>query len=179
MNFKISQLHNSNRLNDIYNLRVLSYENSPKSNLINSQTYPNGMFDSLDSNKNTLHWIVEDNNIIVASARLAILDDIGDIKDVKETIDINKIPNTRPFAYFSRLVILEDYRKSGIRSLLDDIRIEYLKKNENIKFAVAWAISKRHNSLEELGFNNIGSNNYSWANGFSEELSMYLKINTQ
>ena len=92
---------------------------------------------------------------------------------------INKIPNTRPFAYFSRLVILEDYRKLGIRSLLDDIRIEYLKKNENIKFAVAWAISKRHNSLEELGFNNIGSNNYSWANGFSEELSMYLKINTQ
>lgn len=139
-------LKDKNRLKEIYNLRVTAYENSSKYNFVNKRLYPDGLFDDFDEKMNTIHWIIEDNNKIIAAARVAIIENHEEFKDFK--IEIDKI-NTA-FAYFSRLVIHQDYRKIGLSKKLDEVRINNLKNN--IFLIVAACTKDREQSLVKYGF---------------------------
>jgi len=157
-------LINTSRLQEIYNLRVQAYENSPKSIYVNKEIFPNGWSDHLDECEDTFHFIIEDNNVIVASCRLALINDINKLTDLDEALEKYKIPLDRPFAYFSRLVVHKDYRKLGIPDSFDNYRINFLKEKTNAKFAIGWATPDRHPSLLKYGFKNLGIFNYKFAN---------------
>jgi len=155
-------LTDKSRLQEIYDLRLEAYENSPKSIYVNRLNFPNGLFDELDEKEDTIHWIVEDDRKIVATARISILYKLNDIKDLDSDFDNYNIPKERPFAYYSRLVVHHQYRKLGIVNELDEIRVKYITSNENIKFAIAWATSDRNEGLIKIGFNKFGLFNYTW-----------------
>lgn len=157
-------LNDKTRLQEIYNLRVQAYENSPKSIFVNKQMFPMGWSDHLDESENTFHFIVQDNNVIVASSRLALINDINKLTDLDEALEKYKIPTDRPFAYFSRLVVHKDYRKLGIPDSLDNFRINFLKEKTDAKFAIGWATPDRHASLLKYGFENLGVFDYKFAN---------------
>ena len=152
------------RLQEIYNLRVEAYENSPKSKFVNREIFPKGWRDHLDESEDTYHFIVQEENLIVAAGRVAIIDHIEKITDLDEAFAKYKIPDDRPFAYFSRLVVHKDYRKKGIPDSLDNFRINFLKEKTNAKFAIGWATPDRHPSLLKYGFENLGKFNYKFAN---------------
>jgi predicted GNAT family N-acyltransferase len=178
--YKPELLTDKSRLQEIYDLRVTAYENSPKSIYVNKEIFPQGLFDHLDNRDQTFHWIVKDNNKIIAAARLAIIDDLNEIKDLDEALDKYEIPKHRPFAYYSRLVVHHDYRKLGLVNILDKVRIDYLHENQNIKFAIAWATSDRDKALTNFGFKSFGEFNYTWGGEFREALNVcfyYKPIN--
>jgi predicted GNAT family N-acyltransferase len=157
-------LTNKSKIQEIYDLRVSAYENSPKSIYVNKELFPNGWRDHLDELEDTYHFIVQDKNKIVASGRVAIIDDIEKITDLDEAFEKYTIPEGRPFAYFSRLVVHKDYRKLGIPDSLDNVRINFLKQNSLAKFAIGWATPDRHPSLFKYGFVDLGLFNYKFAN---------------
>jgi len=160
--FQLVVLTDKCRLQELYDLRVTAYEQSPKSIYVNRQQFPNGLSDHLDERHTTLHWIIKDGNAIIAAARLAIINNLADIKDLDEALDKYRIPENRPFAYYSRLVVHPDYRRAGLVQALDNVRIEYLKNHKEIKFAIAWATPDRHEALNAYGFKSFGEFNYSW-----------------
>lgn len=164
-NYTPELLTDKSRLQEIYDLRVTAYENSPKSIYVNKEIFPQGLFDHLDDRDQTFHWIVQDGNNIIAAARLAIIDDLKEIKDLDEALDKYEIPKDRPFAYYSRLVVHQDYRKIGLVNILDKVRIDYLHEQKNIKFAIAWATSDRNEALTDFGFKSFGEFNYTWGGG--------------
>lgn len=174
-NFKPKLLKDKARLQEIYDLRVMAYENSPKSEFVNRQIFPNGLFDNLDERDKTLHWIIEDENKIIASARIAVCNNFEDLKnDVPDFLDNYKIPKSRPFAYYSRLIVHHEYRKFGFVNKLDKIRVEYLQNQDELSFALAWASSNRHKALENFNFINLGDFNYNWGGSKSLVQSMFL-----
>ena len=73
-NFEPIILKDKSRLQEIYDLRVSAYENSPKSEFVNRQIFPNGLSDFLDKRDKTLHWIIEDKNKI--KEKVNITDDL-------------------------------------------------------------------------------------------------------
>lgn len=159
-------LIDKSRLQEIYDLRVTAYENSPKSVYVNREIFPNGWFDNLDTRDETLHWIVEDNDKIIASARLALLDNI---KDTNEDFDKFELPNERPFAYWSRLVVHPNYRKRNVVNMLDKVRFDFINTNQNIAFSVCCASDDRSKILTDIGFKYLGDFMFNW-NGRSEQL---------
>lgn len=170
-------LIDKNRLQEIYNLRVTAYENSLKNNFVNKRLYTDGLFDDLDKKNNTIHWIIEDNNKIIASARVAIIENHEDFKDFKVEIDSNKI-NT-PFAYFSRLAIHQGYRRIGLAQKLDEIRVNYLKDNKNISLTIAACTKNRDQALIKYGFKFSNHYNFKMHGKFEgiEHSIYYLLLN--
>ena len=164
MNLTPTLLTNKSKIQEIYDLRVSAYENSPKSNYVNTKLFPNGWKDHLDESEDTYHFIVEDKNKIVASGRVAIIDNIEKITDLDEAFEKYALPEERPFAYFSRLVVHKEYRKMGIPDSLDNVRINFLKENRLARFAIGWATPDRHPSLLKYGFENLGLFNYKFEN---------------
>jgi len=173
-NFKPQLLTDKSRLQEIYDLRVTAYEHSPKSVYVNRQTFPNGWSDDLDELDNTIHWIIEDDHKIIASARLAILENI---EDTNEDFDKFELPTERPFAYWSRLVVHPDYRKLGAVEVLDNIRFQFLNTNTRIAFSICCASMDRSEALMNLGFNYLGDFMYDWG-GPEQVISAYLFTGT-
>ncbi|UBB89933.1 hypothetical protein J4771_00860 [Candidatus Kaistella beijingensis] len=174
-NFEPIILKDKSRLQEIYDLRVSAYENSPKSEFVNRQIFPNGLSDFLDKRDKTLHWIIEDKNKIIASARIAFCNDLEDLKvDVPDSLDNYKIPKSRPFAYYSRLIVHHEYRKFGFVNQLDKARVDFLQNQKEFSFALAWATSDRHKALENFNFKNLGNFNYNWGGSKSLIQSMFL-----
>jgi len=169
--YKPELLTDKSRLQEIYDLRVTAYENSPKSMYVNKQTFPNGWSDHLDEKENTLHWIVEENNKIIASARLAIL---NNIKDTNEKFDKFEIPIERPFAYWSRLVVHPDYRRTNSMMALDSVRKTYIFTNYEIKFALCCVTDDRSKALLRLGFNYLGDFMYNLGGQNKSSQRIYL-----
>lgn len=160
--FKPQLLTDKSRLQEIYDLRVTAYEHSPKSVYVNRMTFPNGWSDDLDELDNTIHWIIEDENKIIASARLAILENI---EDTNEEFDKFELPVERPFAYFSRLVVHHKYRKIGLADSLDRVIIKFITDKIEIKFSICLATPNRHKALLELGFRTLGDIEFNWGGG--------------
>jgi predicted GNAT family N-acyltransferase len=163
-------LTDKSRLQEIYDLRVVAYEHSPKAMYVNKQTFPKGWYDELDEREQTLHWIIEENQKIIASARLAILDDI---RDTNEEFDKFNLPIERPFAYWSRLVVHPEHRRTGAMMLLDAVRKAYLANNPYIHFALCCVTEDRSKVIERLGFNYLGEFMYNW-NGPQQLISAYM-----
>lgn len=150
------------RLQEIYNLRVIAYENSPQSNSVNRKIYPNGWSDHLDELENTIHWIVIDDGKIIASARLAIL---KNLVETNEELGSFGLTDNVSFAYWSRLVVHPDYRRTRTMMRLDAARKEYIDNNKQIKFALSCVIDARAKSLLRLGFEYKGTVPYNWGGG--------------
>lgn len=174
-NFSPTLLKNKARLQEIYDLRVTAYENSPKQEFVNRKIFPNGLSDILDERDETFHWIIEDDNKIIASARIAICNHLEELSnDISSTLQDSAIPKTRPFAYYSRLVIHQDYRKLGLVEKLDKIRVDFLKNDNTIPFSIAWATKNRHLALQNLGFIKLGEYNYNWGGSKNQVQAMFI-----
>jgi predicted GNAT family N-acyltransferase len=173
-NLQPELLTDKTRLQEIYDLRVTAYENSQKSLYVNRQTFPNGWSDHLDHREQTYHFIIQDRNRIVASARLAIIDDLQEIKDLDEALGNFDIPQVRPFAYYSRLVVHQDYRKLGFVNILDEVRMIFLRKHSDIHFAIAWATPDRHEALLSYGFTHLGNFNYKFVGNYNQYQGIFL-----
>ncbi|MBS1776337.1 MAG: GNAT family N-acetyltransferase [Bacteroidetes bacterium] len=169
-------LTDKSRLQEIYDLRVTAYESSPKSIYVNRNTFPNGWFDHLDPLEETLHWIIEQENKIIASARLAILQDL---KDTNEDFDKFELPPDRPFAYWSRLVIHPSYRRSSAKAVLDNVRLKYIRDNQEIKFALCCASQDRWNSLLSLGFRYLGDFMFNWDGKAEQKIGAFILLNSK
>ena len=140
------------RLKEIYLLRAKAYENSFYGKLINTDLYPHGWTDFLD--ESSFHWVVEHDGKIIASARITVIAEFSDIVKLGAEIDETTLPDDRPFVLFSRLVVLQEYRKLGLSRQLDQIRI--LKWVEtNLSFAIATCTDDRVSSLSKQGFKKV------------------------
>jgi predicted GNAT family N-acyltransferase len=167
-------LTDKSQLQDIYDLRVIAFEDSPKSCYVNHLTFPNGWYDHLDTQEQTHHWIIEEDKKIVAASRVAFIGDLSEIEDLGAALDTYNIPQKSPFAYFSRLVVYPRYRGQGYAAVLDAIRLDFLYKSKELNFAIAWCSPSRKEALKNLGFNYVGDFNYTWGGNQSHAQCMHL-----
>jgi hypothetical protein len=162
------------RLQEVYDLRVTAYENSPKSIYVNRQLFPIVWFDHLDQREEALHWIIEQENKIIAAARLVLL---HDLKDTNEDFDKFDLPPDRPFAYWSRLVVHPSHRRTKAMQELDNIRMKYLQNNSQIKFAVSCVTEDRKPCLLRLGFVYLGDFMFSWDGKAEQKIGAFILLN--
>jgi hypothetical protein len=163
-------------LQEIYDLRVAAYEESPQAQFINRTIYPNGWSDSLDEHEGSLHWVIFDKGAIIASARLTILQDI---QEVREDVPEHLLPEDRPFAYWSRLVVHKDYRRTRSMMKLDSIRKAFILNDDNIKFAFTCVVPARGNSLLRLGFHYLDDIAYKWGGNEQNEGTLRIYVLTK
>jgi len=148
-------LKNPQRLDEICKLRCLAWENSPFPSAINFVNYPNGYEDALD--KKSIHFYsVNQNDEIIGSARLTILNSLDELPYPKVFTTFKVWPAERPFLFYSRLVIHPDYRKNGLKEQMDKIRVRYQFEHA-ISFSVATATCKRAGDISQYGFKTIAT----------------------
>ena len=164
-------LTDKSRLQEIYDLRVLAYEHSHKAEYVNRERFPNGWKDRLDERDETIHWVIEYDNKIVAAARLAIL---NDITEIDENFSSFALPDGRPFAYWSRLVTHPEFRHHNISTLLDNIRKEYLDSHSEISFAICCVTPERIDAINNVGFRFLGDFEYDWGGGITNTQSLLI-----
>jgi hypothetical protein len=146
-------LTDKSRLQEIYDLRVAAWENSERSQSINSSVLPTGWAEEID--KEAYHFVIFDqDDRIAASARVSLHQNISELP-YPSAFEIFDLPIHRPFAFYSRLVVSPDYRSSFFLKKLDLIRIQFLKQNQ-IPFAIATCTEKRLKSIQTLGFEILG-----------------------
>jgi len=170
----LTQLNDKSRLQEIYDLRVTAYENSPKSIYVNRQVFPNGWFDHLDQLDETIHWIVEQENKIIGAARLAVL---HNLKETNEDFEKFDLPPDRPFAYWSRLVVHPSFRGTTAMRELDQVRVKYIQENPQIKFAVSCVTEDRKSCLLRLGFSYLGDFMFNWEGKAEQKIGAFILLN--
>ena len=131
---------------------MAAWEQSPGAQYVNSSFFPQGWADALDSHTTAQHWIVEDGGRIVAAARVVLLDTL---EESGQDFSRFTLPIERPYCYYSRLVMLPAYRKSGLALSFDKIRLHYLQ-TVGVAFAIATTHYKHLDSLLALGWTHIG-----------------------
>lgn len=147
-------LTDKSRLQEIYDLRVDVWENSPKNKFVNRQLFPNGWFDELDDT--AYHWyIINDENKIIASARVNIFDDFTEYPYYEFVRRLN-IPDKLPFALFSRLVIHPDYQGLGLSIRLVSSRMLFCEAKKIFWLQVLATNERIKNLFEKLQFKIIG-----------------------
>jgi predicted GNAT family N-acyltransferase len=154
-------LTDKSRLQEIYELRVAAYKDSPYSRFINEETYPEGYYDNLDSLETTYHWIVENDHQIVGSVRVAV---IRDPKEMEEDLGGLQMPEDRPFAYCGRTVVDPQFRRTEAILKLDQVVRQFISENTWIRFGLCFVIPERINAVKKLGFHKIGEVEYDWGN---------------
>lgn len=77
---KPSLLTDKSRLQEIYDLRVTAYENSPKAIYVNKESFPNGWYDELDDRDETFHFVIEDKKRLLQQQDLQLLMTYGKLK---------------------------------------------------------------------------------------------------
>jgi len=157
-----SILTDKSRLDEVYELRVKVYGQPSIDAHVHKQYLPGGWKDSLDECETAIHWIIEDNDQIIASARLVIL---SNIEDTHEEFQKLPIPDERPFAYWSRLAVDPNYRMSDAVQKLDKARMHYILEHPEIKFAICCVTPERESALLKLNFEHIGDIEYTHPNG--------------
>lgn len=146
-------LTDKSRLQEIYDLRVYAWENSPSPANINRENYPNGFFDKLD--ETAIHWVSFDaDGKIIASARLAIINDVNELP-YPQIFENVSLPAERPFLFYSRLVIHPEFRKCGLKEKFDLVRLRYQVENK-YAFSVATANPNRTKELLKYGWKDCG-----------------------
>ncbi len=154
----ISNIHpeiltDKSRLQEIYDLRVLSWERSPQGHFINKLYFPHGWRDKYD--EQACHWVIENEKAIIASARVCVLDNV---EEMDECFSHFCLPKERPFAFFSRLVVHPAHRGKGISKLMDYARLKFVRDND-ISFTLASVEHEigRNEVLKSLGFKGLGN----------------------
>jgi hypothetical protein len=144
--FKVEILRDRTRLPEVYNLRVIAWEHSEKAAFINKEHFPEGWKDKFDDN--AFHWVIKYHNKIIASARVAMLNQVSDLD---EALNNYNLPQISPIGFYSRMVVHPDFRGNKIVAMMDSVRINFLKCNY-IPYTIAYANDKRIARLEKLGF---------------------------
>lgn len=169
--FTPTLLTDKTRLQEIYDLRVLAWENSEKTEYINRYYFPHGWFDKLD--EDAYHFIVEDERKIIASSRVCI---VNDISEIEENFSQFSLPPQRPLAFFSRLVVHPNYRGRNISKLMDEVRLNFIKNND-IYFSIAYSnVPKRIKSLFNYGFIALGAIQHNYGENQKVETNTALII---
>ncbi|MEI6949755.1 hypothetical protein V9K67_21390 [Paraflavisolibacter sp. H34] len=163
-------LTDKRRLQEIYDLRVLSYEDSPYSVYINKEKFPNGYFDHLDPLETTYHWIVEEDKKIIGSVRAAIIQNLEALKDDLPPLEL---PQNVPFAYCGRTAVHPGFRSGKVMLLLDHAIRRFITDNSEIKFAFCLAVPERVSAVKRLGFQSKGFVPYDWGIGEKTELEAF------
>jgi len=153
--FEPEILEDKSRLQEIFDLRVFAWENSPGADNVNSLKYPNGFSDDLEDI--SIH-IISTNCFgkIIAAARLTVCDSLDQLPypGIFKAY-AHLMPKERPFLFYSRLVIHPDYRKTDLRKMFDDFRA--LKHIElNIPFGLVTVKPKRLLQILPYGFKELG-----------------------
>ncbi|MBF9141183.1 lysophospholipid acyltransferase family protein [Hymenobacter properus] len=165
-------LTEKSRLQEIYDLRVAAYEESPYAKFINREKYPHGYFDELDPLDSTYHWIVEDEqNNIIGAVRAAVLTDLAALEEDVAHLDL---PQNVPFAYCGRTAVHPKARGGRVMLQLDHAIRNFIADNSSIKFALCFVIPERANAVVRLGFHSIGFVQYDWGNGEETALETFL-----
>ena len=165
-------LTDKSRLQEIYDLRVAAWEASERATSVNRKAYPGGWAEELDMD--AFHFVIfNEHNLIVASARISLHKSIEELPcaaSFKSFI----LPEDRPFAFYSRLVVSPDYRSSFFFKKLDQIRVEFLAKRQ-IPFAIATCTEKRLKTILRLGFKILGKTKVQYSD-VGEENAMILLL---
>jgi hypothetical protein len=170
-------LNRKERMQEIYDLRVLAHENSPNKSFINRTIFPSGYSDNIDTLNETYHWIVEHDNKIIASQRIAIVREI-ELLD-KEFHSIEALSET-PFAYWGRIVVHPDFRKTNAMRLLERAGKKFILENPWINFSMCCAVPEKVKALEILGFRKAGMINFHWGANYRSNLyALILKNDKQ
>lgn len=149
-----SLLTDRSRLQEIYDLRLAVWEHSGKSEFVNRKLFPNGWHDELDDV--AFHWITtNDQNKIIASARLNIFQSFAEFPYYSSMKHLS-FPNTKPFAFYSRLVVHPEYRNNGLSRQLFDGRTAFCKEKD-----ITWSQVFINNPyiidlFEKSGYKSIG-----------------------
>lgn len=153
MNYMLYDTPNSQDMNEIYHLRVLSWLSS---GYIKKENFPDGWSDNLD--RTAKIWAVKYNNNIIASGRVNILNDFETIKfkRIFEIFEKKQIKINFPIAFFSKLVVHPDHQKKGLSKMIDQHRIEYSIKRKSKSIILTTDKVWRANSLEKKGWEIIG-----------------------
>jgi GNAT superfamily N-acetyltransferase len=164
-NFKCTILEDKSRLQEIYDLRTTVFEHSVNSIYVNKKIFPEGWKDHLD--ERSVHWIVEDNNNIIAAVRMSIL---YDLEDMHVNVSAFELPAERPFGYYARMVARPDFQGRGICKLFDEATLKYARE-QNLSFVLGISASPRRlQTLLRLGFEDLGVVKYHYAGLSSPEV---------
>ena len=147
-------LTDSSRLSEIYNFRVDVWGQHEKSAIVNRRLFPEGWKDALD--ESAFHWIVtNEEGKLIAAARLNIFNSVEVFPYQCCTRHLS-MPLEKPFAFFSRLVVLPEYRGEGLSFQLAYSRMQFCEAR-GIKWMQAYINNERVKKLySELGFVDIG-----------------------
>jgi len=152
--FQPELLTDKSRLQEIYDLRVAAYEDSQYKEIVNHKLFPSGWTDEVDDH--SYHWILtNDNNKICAAARLTYFDSIEQLKNFGLDLTKFNINCSKPFGFFSRLVIDNFFRGKGISKMFDNARLLKLKE-DNIETALVEVRQERIKTLHNFNFKIIG-----------------------
>ena len=147
-------LTDSSRLSQIYNFRVEVWGEHEKSLIVNRRLFPNGWKDELD--ESAFHWIItNEEDKLIAAARLNIFNSAEEFPYHCCTRHLS-MPVEKPFALFSRLVVLPEYRGDGRSFELAYSRLRFCEER-GIQWMQAYINNERVIRLySELGFVHIG-----------------------
>ena len=155
------------RLPEIYKLRVSAWEHSENSKHVNHNFFPHGWYDNLD--KTAFHWVITDiKNRIIGSARLNVINNLAEIPNKGIFAKFIKIFPAQ-VCFYSRLCIHPDFKNKGLSSILDFVRIEFIKHND-LALTLATSNGIRTNKLQRYGFTILGQENISFAPNAAESL---------
>ncbi len=158
------------QLAEIYQLRVAAWKQNPH---FDASKYPDGIFDSLDPIAH--HWVIEDEDRIVAAARVVVVNQLTDIPNW-QLFNLCELPKVSPLAYLSRLVILPMYQGRGWSGLFDRIRLAFIDE-ANIPCTICYCYSEsnRIKILEKFGFTIVGFVNGSY-NFYKSDAYVQLRV---
>ena len=152
-------LMDNSRLQEIYDLRVLAWENSHLSQQVNCNLFPDGWKDKLDDS--ALHWVIKCDELVIASSRINMIEPA--------------LPGISPQACFSRLIVHPDFRRIGVARMMDRIRIEYVKTN-SIKHSFAYVDETRLYTLMNYGFKYAGKEIHRHSNEAANDMIYKLTL---
>ncbi len=153
MTFEPILLTDKIKLNEVFQLRVNVWENSPQKIFVNRKLFPNGWTDHLDNS--AYNFIIIDSfQNVIAAARLNIFNDYQDFPFYKNVKHLN-LPIEFPYGYYSRLVVSNSHQGNGLSSKLDNSILE-LADTLKLNWLIGLASERTQYMIEKLGFVNLG-----------------------
>jgi GNAT superfamily N-acetyltransferase len=138
-------------MNDIGRFRVKTWRNEKGIDPIFFSK--DSWIDEIDANAR--HWIITQNNIMVASARLSFHEFIEDVPYANFLqLEHRLLFNNSPIASINRLVVSPEFRGRGFAKLLDMERVK-VAQEFGVNEIIAFPQLSRLESLEKLGFSLI------------------------
>lgn len=145
-------LTDKTKLTEIYKLRVSAFEVSEKSEIINFDKYPDGWQDELDDTG--IHFVsMNEENKIIAAARTNFITKLSDLP-YPEVFKSFILPSDRPFLYYSRLVIDNEFRCIKLLKAILDLEYKFLISNS--KFGITLASKTTNLLIRFYNFKNLG-----------------------